>query len=458
MKKGIRKFEWDWTNNGSYDHTESPGDGKASHTYSTAGTYTCKLRVTDDDDDCCCDGSGCDDKTDTTTLTVRVVEVNEVVANVSPYDNNGPLYACIDGSVGLKAKAYPSGSFPSGEPDWTIESKPAGASVSLFPASGSATTSLAGLTKSGTYVVKAKCGSSDTGDTITIKVIEITSTSVTVDANATQTNVTGAENWAALKEAGEYVIVKATVTPSISVSNLPSCFYWTGGQEVPGEPLKRRVSKAVSAKTRVTATAGTSSDYVDIWILWASGTIRTSGSKSANNNKSFASGKGGDTLGALTDEDHSITAAEAVGKMEGVFTLSPSGVYAVATGGWDIKRWVDYEWYENGSLDGSDSKSDDTVDSDEDLDPDSDDKIYVIDGPTCGKDFGVNHTKEVYNGFREWVEWNGEKCSSDYYWHYRARVDDDLDAANKPDNDDTELNDVGTGSISLPGSAHYSPR
>ena len=72
MKKGIRKFEWDWTNNGSYDHTESPGDGKASHIYTTPGTYTCKVRVTDDDDDCCCSGSGCDDKTDDTTFDVEV--------------------------------------------------------------------------------------------------------------------------------------------------------------------------------------------------------------------------------------------------------------------------------------------------------------------------------------------------------------------------------------------------
>ena len=91
--------------------------------------------------------------------------------------------------------------------------------------------------------------------------------------------------------------------------------------------------------------------------------------------------------------------------------------------------------------------------------PDSDDKIYVIDGPTCGLNFNVNHTKEVYDQFREWVEWNGVKCSDDYYWYYQARVDDDLDAANKPNNDDTELNDVSTGQITpLPSSATYQIR
>jgi len=75
MLSGIRKFEWDWTNDGTYDHTESPGDGIATHTYSIPGTYVVKLKVTDDDDDCCCSGTGCSDKTDTTTIIVMIVDV-----------------------------------------------------------------------------------------------------------------------------------------------------------------------------------------------------------------------------------------------------------------------------------------------------------------------------------------------------------------------------------------------
>jgi hypothetical protein len=38
MLSGIRKFQWDWTNDGTYDHTETPGDGIATHTYLTPGT------------------------------------------------------------------------------------------------------------------------------------------------------------------------------------------------------------------------------------------------------------------------------------------------------------------------------------------------------------------------------------------------------------------------------------
>jgi len=44
----IVKYEWDWTNDGSYDY-DSGTDPTVSHEYTTAGEYTCKVRVTDDD-------------------------------------------------------------------------------------------------------------------------------------------------------------------------------------------------------------------------------------------------------------------------------------------------------------------------------------------------------------------------------------------------------------------------
>lgn len=44
----IVKYEWDWTNDGVYDYNEVPPcDGIATHAYSSGGTYTAKLRVTD---------------------------------------------------------------------------------------------------------------------------------------------------------------------------------------------------------------------------------------------------------------------------------------------------------------------------------------------------------------------------------------------------------------------------
>ena len=43
---------------------------------------------------------------------------------------------------------------------------------------------------------------------------------------------------------------------------------WTGGDEVPGEALKRHITKALQANTIVTATSGKSKASVDIWIIW----------------------------------------------------------------------------------------------------------------------------------------------------------------------------------------------
>jgi hypothetical protein len=49
----IKKWQWDWTNDGDYDTTQTaPGDdGVATHTYDDEpGTYTVKVKVTDNDD------------------------------------------------------------------------------------------------------------------------------------------------------------------------------------------------------------------------------------------------------------------------------------------------------------------------------------------------------------------------------------------------------------------------
>ena len=100
---------------------------------------------------------------------VAVVGVDKVVKQGTT--NEGPLYpGCPGTPVSLEAKPNPPGaSFPAGEPHWSIESQPAGASASLNPTYGSATTTVSGLNTWGDYVVRAKCGDSDTGDTITIR-------------------------------------------------------------------------------------------------------------------------------------------------------------------------------------------------------------------------------------------------------------------------------------------------
>jgi PKD repeat protein len=105
---GIRKFEWDWTNDGTYDASDEPGNGIAAHTYSTTGSYTVKLRVHDDDDDCCCSGAGCADKTATLTVDIVVfrLEITSAPVTLLAYINE---YAGTQPTKTATAEAEPSG-------------------------------------------------------------------------------------------------------------------------------------------------------------------------------------------------------------------------------------------------------------------------------------------------------------------------------------------------------------
>lgn len=100
--------------------------------------------------------------------------------------------------------------------------------------------------------------------------------------------------------------------------------------------------------------------------------------------------------------------------------LSPKGVGEVIKKGWDIKR-------ERQSLivvDGKEKQredswtDDDAHDQDEILSP-VNDRLYVIDNPSCSREYdAVSIT--VMRNFREWVNWNGERCSDYASWYYRG--------------------------------------
>lgn len=166
----IKKFEWDFNYDGvpahfNADYTEEyPCDGKKNVIPDVAGIYHIGLRVTDNDED----EGGESDHTDITIRTLYAVIVDKIVK--SETTDQGPIYVCLNGSVDLEAfNNLETQSFPSGEPHWSIQSQPTGANASLTPSSGSSTT-LGNLTKEGNYVVQAKCGSTDTGDSIIVKV------------------------------------------------------------------------------------------------------------------------------------------------------------------------------------------------------------------------------------------------------------------------------------------------
>ncbi|MDH4239891.1 MAG: PKD domain-containing protein [Phycisphaerae bacterium] len=151
----VEVYYWNYSEDSNWhEDGEEP-----NHVFNTAGYYGVYLYVEDDEEVMSDTYDSC---------IVYVVEVDKIVKQGST--NDGPLFFCPDDSVSLEAKPYPAfASFPSGEPHWSIESEPNGSNASLNPPSGSATTTLSGLTEPGEYVIKAQCGDSDMGDNIVVK-------------------------------------------------------------------------------------------------------------------------------------------------------------------------------------------------------------------------------------------------------------------------------------------------
>jgi len=243
--------------------------------------------------------------------------------------------------------------------------------------------------------------------------------SITVSSGATQTNVTGSQNWAAVKQAGSSVVVQATVAPNVTaVANMIT---WTGGSAVTGTNLQRTVDGGTSAKTAVTAVIGTdATQEVDIWILWASIVNQVTNPKPVNAANFGALLDGTETLGAV-DWDMGNQAA---GKVCPIGTLTPPGVNAVVQAGWNFRRDKWRHDFKDGARDAT--RYDTTWqgdDSDADflkLVPDNADKIYDLDGPNIG-DFGQTDSYERYDNYRQYIQWNGTLCGDYAGWYWKAR-------------------------------------
>ncbi len=245
---------------------------------------------------------------------------------------------------------------------------------------------------------------------------------LTVVDNATQKNVSGAKNWAAIKNISSSVMVEVTTSPNNSPEEW-KLIKWAGGEAVDGRPNRRKVSLAISRKHHVEAKLGGLSDFIELWVLWATVEILTKGTR-PKNAAPFDPGTRDNTdkLGAVTydsltssvvDENTGVfvTNKGASGKVAPVARISPLGVNTVVKAGWTFEREV---WSQNW-IDGvkaSSSKDKWTPDTSEArylrLTPDGDDKIYDLDAPDMR--WGNSHY-ETYNNFRQWIAWNGVKCS-----------------------------------------------
>jgi hypothetical protein len=284
---------------------------------------------------------------------------------------------------------------------------------------------------------------------------------LTVIDNATQKNVSRAKNWAAVKNSSASVIVEATTSPNNTLEEW-KLIQWAGGEVVQGKANHRKISLAISRKHHVEAKLGGVGDFIDLWVLWATAEILTKGTR-PKNAAPFDHGIRDDTdkLGAVTFESLTSSVVDekagvfvnnrgASGKVAAAATLSPSGVNSVVKAGWTFEREVwSHNWIDGVKALTSNEKW--TPDTSKPnylrLTPDGDDKIYDLDGPDLR--WGNFHS-ETYNNFRQWVTWNGEKCSEYALWHWQARW-----SVNKDPSKQITLNECGTGNIMLPKGPHF---
>lgn len=273
-----------------------------------------------------------------------------------------------------------------------------------------------------------------------------------VVSGATQQNVTGARNWATVRQGG-HVVVEATTEP-----NTPACWsqiVWSGdsGTAVPGQPNRRQLPRGASAVFNVRAELGGVSDELSVWVVWARVAILASGTRPPNA-QAFPPaplGDGSDRLGAI--EYDSLVQRQVAGKIVAVATISPAGVHNIVRAGWVLRRerWT-HDWLDgNRSNPGNNRNNqwntawvDDTLTGMSMLTPDLDDKVYDTDAPNLGT---AMRTYETYNNFRQWLEWNGSRASDNSPWYFQARWQ----------NNRVTMKDANVGNIQLPDTPFFRP-
>src|SRR5262245_19199315 len=91
------------------------------------------------------------------------------------------------------------------------------------------------------------------------------------------TRVNGDKNWASIQGSASDVVVEATTSTNNKDSWKKIRWSRDSGESVPGKPNQRKLTSAKSKHYHVVAKLGGVEDHVDVWVLWASVTILTSG-------------------------------------------------------------------------------------------------------------------------------------------------------------------------------------
>jgi len=277
--------------------------------------------------------------------------------------------------------------------------------------------------------------------------------SITVKSGTAKTTDV-AKNWAAVKHTTDVVIIEATTTPNSAAGWNQISWSGDSGEAVPGHPNQRKLSRKSSKHFHVGASLGGVSDHVDVWIIWADVTIKTTGNTPANAAQTGATADGTEKLGSISFNG----GKEAVGKIIAVGKISLTGIHNVVKTGWKLKRErISHDWNDGAKASPGNGASDYWNTSWVDdtsyaswlkLTPDNKDQIYDNDSPNIAN-FGTNDA-ETYNNFRQWVEWKNDKCSDNAEWYWKGRW-------KKSKNPQVTLYEVGTGNIALPADSHFHP-
>ncbi|HEY1661497.1 MAG TPA: hypothetical protein VGI03_03695 [Verrucomicrobiae bacterium] len=267
-----------------------------------------------------------------------------------------------------------------------------------------------------------------------------------VSNSATQIDAT---NWAVVKSlTNNYVYVQASfsVTNILIPTNAANLILWSGGEPVPGNPLQRMVTTTNSVETTVSASLTGITNSLNVWVIWSSVQILTSGTNPSP--ILFEPyGAPGNQLGVV----YYSTFDYASGKICAIATITPAGIHAVVTNGWNFNNQYRMAHdFANGveDIDFYDANwvSDPTAVTNM---PDANDQIYLIDSPNIG-DF-ASDSYEKYVNFYDVVTWNAQQCSStNNFWHFQGRWKVNATP-------DVTFTNVGTGLMNLPTNSYYPP-
>lgn len=242
----------------------------------------------------------------------------------------------------------------------------------------------------------------------------------------------------------DHVLVQADVQANASDRDaVRARITWTGGEAVPGHPDQRRVPRTGAARHRITATLDGITETIEVWVIWATVEVRTSGQRPAEAPE-FPPARVPGMFGIERDQLGPFVAADghhSYGRVAIVATVEPAGATGVAQAGWWLRRkhrsrhswscrrtWDEVRrrglrppyteqqtWTTTGSLSGGWLPDD----SPAALQTVRGNHVYDIDAPDFPRQ---EPSAERQDNFVQWLEYRNMPCSDEVTWSFHAQL------------------------------------